>query len=82
MALACGMLFATGAKTRITEPMSLIFGALFGGSLFGRLHSLAWKSRFPTPGEATCIPVVSLGSSQDQIHGMTGKRDLEARERL
>ena len=55
---------------RIEELVPLTLGALFGGSLFGGLHCLAWNSEFPTPGEAlgwricsiatTCIPAVSV----------------------
>jgi hypothetical protein len=52
------------------EIMSLAFGSIFGGALFGGLHCLAWNFHFPTPGEAlgwricsiatTCLPVLSL----------------------
>lgn len=52
------------------EIASLAFGALFGGTLFGGLHCLAWNFHFPTPGEAlgwkicsvatTCLPLLSM----------------------
>lgn len=52
------------------EMYSLILGALFGGTIFGALHCLAWNFYFPTPGEAlawkvcsvatTCLPLLSI----------------------
>ena len=52
------------------ETLALIFGAIFGGSLFGGFHCLAWNSQFPTPTESllwkissvmtAALPLVSL----------------------
>lgn len=52
------------------EFIPLAFGAVFGGTLFGGLHCLAWSFHFPTSGEqlawricsiiTTCLPVLSL----------------------
>jgi hypothetical protein len=53
------------------EILTLASGALFGGTIFGGLHCLAWNFHFPTPEEAlgwricsiatTVLPVLSLG---------------------
>lgn len=52
------------------EFIPLAFGAVFGGTLFGGLHCLAWNFHFPTSGEqlawricsiiTTCLPFISL----------------------
>jgi hypothetical protein len=46
-----------------TEIISLAFGALAGGMLFGGLHCLAWNFQFPTSGEALAWRVCSVITS-------------------
>ncbi|KAI4157208.1 MAG: hypothetical protein LQ342_008457 [Letrouitia transgressa] len=65
-----GSMFQSDSRNRTKELVPLILGAVFGGLLFGGLHCLAWKSKFPTPGEAlgwkicsiatTGLPIISL----------------------
>ena len=52
------------------DLVTLSLGALFGGTLLGGIHCLAWHFHFPTAGEAlgwkicsiatTCLPVLSI----------------------
>jgi hypothetical protein len=43
-----------------TEVLPLMFGAIFGGSLFGGIHCLAWNSQFPTPTETLLGRIYSV----------------------
>jgi hypothetical protein len=58
---------ATGGNE---EVLSLAFGAIFGGTIFGGLHCLAWKLHFPTQTEKiiwracsiilSVLPIISI----------------------
>jgi hypothetical protein len=43
--------------------LRVAFGALFGGTLFGSLHCLAWNFHFSTPGEALGWKVCSIATT-------------------
>lgn len=57
-------------RSKHTGIAALIFAAIFGGSLFGNIHCLAWTFHFPTPTETllwrmssvmiAALPILSL----------------------
>lgn len=61
------------SSVRDGPVVSLIVGAIIGGTVFGGLHCLAWSFHFPTPAEAflwklcsiitTALPVLSMPMS-------------------
>ncbi|KAK0712654.1 hypothetical protein B0T26DRAFT_714882 [Lasiosphaeria miniovina] len=42
------------------DTLPIVFGAIFGGALFGALHCLAWNFEFPTRGERLAWRVCSV----------------------
>jgi hypothetical protein len=47
--------------------MTLAFGAVVGGTLFGGLHCLAWNINFPTSGEALAWRICSVMTSAQPL---------------
>jgi hypothetical protein len=54
------LVWAFGVIGRNEEAVSVAFGAVIGGILFGGLHCLAWDLPFPTSAEATSWKVCSI----------------------
>jgi len=79
-------IYSNNLSDKPTEPgkmMSVVFGAIFGGVIFGGLHCLVWNFHFLTPigvlrwricsVATTSLPIIALVPMTNYVHASNGQ---------